>query len=57
VLLELAIAQTSMPQLETLLVCANELTKEQFRDIAKGKEDVLALLRGIAPRLRFKPFV
>lgn len=56
VLVEMATAVQSMPQLDILYVAANELTREEFREFVKDKPDLLALTQGVSPRVRFTLF-
>ncbi len=48
--------QVKLPQLNYLLLGANSVNREEFRELMKADRDVLALTVGVNPRLRFKPF-
>lgn len=57
VLLEMAETQVGMPSLSMFIIGANALNKEEFREAAKDKPELLDLTVGLHPRLRFTPFV
>ena len=56
VVTEMAEMQLKLPHLTFLLVGANSLNREEFRELMKANKDVIALTAGVNPRLRFKPF-
>ena len=56
VIVEMAEAQVKSPQITYLLLGANSLNREEFRELMKTDKEVLALTVGVNPRLRFKPF-
>lgn len=52
----MAEALLQLPNLKVLLVAANSLSREEFREKHKTNEPVLGLTAGRNPRLRFQVF-
>lgn len=55
-IVEYAEMQLKLPNLQLLMLGANSLTREEFRQKVHPNRDLLALTAGVNPRLRFKPF-
>ncbi len=56
VITEMAEMQLKVPHLSFVLVGANSINLEEFRELNEENRDVLALTAGVNPRFRFKDF-